>query len=252
MVSELIDRHLPLSGAYNFRDLGGYRTRSGKMTKWRRILRADSPHRLSKQDIASLLNGGLSTVIDLRSANEVENAPNPFLNHAQISYQNVSLFDHLAPADMRQDKKSNTRDPLLDFYISTLANRQTAIRDVLHAIAGAQDGTVMFHCTAGKDRTGLISALLLGQANVEDDEIVSDYAQTKPLIVDLVQEFLALARKNGTDLNTYRPLLECNAETMRNVVKHIRDRYVSVPKFLALIGLEADSTKRLSRRLLAD
>jgi protein-tyrosine phosphatase len=251
-MSERIDRHLPLSGAYNFRDLGGYRTRSGEMTRWRRILRADSPHRLSKQDISDLLNQGLSTVIDLRSANEIANAPNPFLDHAQITYQNVSLFDHLAPADMRQGETSNTKDPLLDFYISTLANRQTAIRDILHAIACAQDGTVMFHCTAGKDRTGLISALLLGQANVEEDEIVSDYVQTKPLIVDLVQEFLTLARNNGTDLSTYRPLLECNAKTMRNVVKHIRDRYVSVPKFLTSIGLEADSIMRLSRRLLAD
>ena len=244
-------RYLPLSGAYNFRDLGGYRTRSGGLTKWRRILRADSPHRLSQGDISGLLDQGLSTVIDLRSANEVMDAPNPFLTHAQVTYLNVSLFDHLAPADMRQGQSGATDDPLLDFYVTTLANRQPAIRDVLGAIAGARDGAVLFHCTAGKDRTGLISALLLGLADVEEDDIVSDYAQTKPLITDLVQEFLELAKQNGTNLDTYRPLLECNPDTMRKVVHHITDQYCSVPDFLTKIGLEPDLKSRLSVRLLS-
>jgi len=244
-------RHLPLSGAYNFRDLGGYRTRSGALTKWRRILRADSPHRLSKQDIARLLDEGLGTVVDLRSANEVAAAPNPFLTHGQVTYLNVSLFDHLAPADMRRGSSGPTNDPLLDFYVSTLAKRQPAIRDVLGAIARAQEGTVLFHCTAGKDRTGLISALLLGLVDVEEDEIVSDYAQTKPLIADLVLEFLELARQNGTDLDSYRPLLECQPETMRKVVYHIRDQYKSVPDFLNEIGLAPDLKSLLAARLLS-
>jgi len=110
---------------------------------------------------------------------------------------------------------------------------------------------VLFHCTAGKDRTGLISALLLGLVDVEEDEIVSDYAQTKPLIADLVLEFLELARQNGTDLDSYRPLLECQPETMRKVVYHIRDQYKSVPDFLNEIGLAPDLKSLLAARLLS-
>jgi len=251
LVSFQNTRHLPLMGAYNFRDLGGYRTRSGALTKWRRILRADSPHRLSKQDISRLLDHGLTTVIDLRSGNEVADAPNPFAEQSQVTYQNIGVFDHLAPQTMQEDGTAEADDPLLDFYVKTLANRQAAIRNVLGAIAMAPDGTVLFHCTAGKDRTGLIAALLLGLVDVEEEDIVSDYAQTKPLIADLVLEFLALAQKNGRDLDSYRRLLDCKADTMRNVVKHIGDQYQSVPGFFTEIGLEPDSTTRLAQRLLS-
>ncbi len=237
-------------GAYNFRDLGGYSTRSGMTTKWRRILRADSPHRLSEQDMDTLLGQGLRTVIDMRSGNEIENAPNPFAGLGQVSYHNIGLFDHLAPDTMRKDQTQASADPLLDFYVTTLANRQAAIRDVLMAIATAQSGAVMFHCTAGKDRTGLISALLLGLVDVGENEIISDYAQTKPLIAGLVQEFLELAKENGIDLKSYRPLLACEPGTMRKVVKHIGDQYNSVPDYLAEIGLEPEMKRLLSRRLL--
>ncbi len=250
-MTQVNKRHLPLSGAYNFRDLGGYRTHAGETTKWRRILRADCPHRLSGDDIARLLDEGLSTVIDLRSGNEIENARNPFATLAGVAYKNVGLFDHLAPGTMHDGPSRAGEDPLLRFYVSTLAGRQTAIRDVLSAIANAPDGLVLFHCTAGKDRTGLIAALLLGLAGVRESEIVSDYAQTKPLIAELVSEFLALAKTNGTDLATYRRLLECEPETMRKVVRHISDSYHSVPGFVAEIGLAPELVSRLTRRLLA-
>ena len=249
-MNQVNKRHLPLSGAYNFRDLGGYRTHTGEMTKWRRILRADCPHRLSSDDISKLMGEGLTTVIDLRSNNETENNVNPFATMTGVAYQNVGLFDHLAPDTMHDEKSQPEADPLFGFYVKTLANRQTAIRNVLSAIANAQDGMVMFHCTAGKDRTGLISALLLGLAEVEESEIVSDYAQTKLLIADLVLEFLELAKENGTNLANYRRLLDCKPETMRNVVGHINDSYQSVPGYAAEIGLQPELITRLSSRLL--
>ncbi len=249
-VTVIRKRHIPLAGAYNFRDLGGYRTRSGGFTKWGRVLRADSPHRLTRQDVHSLLDQGLGTVIDLRSANELDGAPNPFASHSQITYRNIGLFEHLAPETMRNDQVQDSGNPVLDFYITTLATRQTAIRDVLDAIADAREGAVLFHCTAGKDRTGLIAALLLGLADVEEREIVSDYAQTKPLIAGLVQEFLELAKQNGTDLVSYRKLLECTPETMRDVMDHIRHRYCSVARYIDEIGLNSPNQTALKEKLL--
>ena len=195
------------------------------------------------------MDHGLNTVIDLRSINEVSKAPNPFAGQNQVEYLNIRLFDHLAPTSMQKDHADDIADPLLGFYIKTLANRQTAIRNVLEAIATSADGTVMFHCTAGKDRTGLIAALLLGMADVQDDDIISDYARTKHLIADLVHEFLELARNNGADLNSYRRLLDCQPDTMRNVVTHIRDCYTSVPEYLTAIGLDSDIKDRLKQRL---
>jgi len=198
-----------------------------------------------------LLGEGLSTVIDMRSGNEIETAPNPFAAHGRVSYHNIGLFDHLAPKTMHDGEAQISSDPLLDFYVRTLASRRMAILDVLNAIAAASDGTVMFHCTAGKDRTGLISALLLGLVEVEYDDIISDYARTKPLIVDLVVEFLQRAEQNGTDLEKYRTMLDCKPGTMRSVIDHIADSYTSVHGYLDAIGLETTTRDRLIRRLMA-
>ncbi|MCA8869736.1 MAG: tyrosine-protein phosphatase [Rhodobacteraceae bacterium] len=243
-------RHLPLAGAYNIRDLGGYATWYGPRTSWRQFLRADSPHRLSRSDLNKLIDEGLSSVIDLRSANEVAKAPNPFAKMDGVRYRNIPLFDRLAPDNMRPNEHAASDDPLLDFYCHTLETRQVAIGNALRGLAEAGDGAVMFHCTAGKDRTGLIAALLLGLAGVNDDDIIADYVETRALIADLVLEFLEHAKTNGTDLDTYRKLLECNPTTMRRAIAHLRRKYRSVARYMTEIGLEADIVGHLRNRLL--
>lgn len=244
-------RHIALSGAYNIRDLGGYRTSAGGLTRARRVLRADSPHRLTDADIDTLLKTGLATVIDLRAPHEVAGAPTRLAGLAEVETLHIPLFDALAPETVHSHAEMPGDDPLLPFYASTLAHRQSALREVLQAIAEAQPGAVMFHCTAGKDRTGLVSALTLGAAGVTEAEIVADYARSKALIADLVAEFLELARRNGTDLDAYKRVLACRPETMRSVLAHLQGRYGSVPDYLAEIGLSPAQRRRLAARLLA-
>ena len=244
-------RHIVLSGAYNIRDLGGYRRKDGGTTRHERVFRADSPHRLEPEDIDTLLGSGLRTVIDLRAPHETKSAPSALGELDAIDYLHLPLYDALAPGHMHQGT-SAAEDPLPAFYARTLDTRGPQIAEVMQAIAEADPGVVLFHCTAGKDRTGLISALLLGNAGVEDEDIVADYARTEHLISDLVAEFLDLARENGTDLDAYRRVLRARPETMRKVLADLSKRYGTAEEYLAGIGMTAEARSRSKGRLTDD
>ncbi|MDO9525009.1 MAG: tyrosine-protein phosphatase [Gemmobacter sp.] len=243
-------RHLPVEGTYNIRDLGGYRTGTGTVTPWRRFLRADSPHRLNAQQTSELVAAGVRTVIDLRTAHEVESAPSPFAGREDVRFVNLPLFDDLAPTIMA-GKDHPMGDPLLFFYLAALSQRQDAIRAVISIIATADDGAVMFNCTAGKDRTGLIAAILLGLAGVARDDILADYAMTSDLIPELVADLLAVAGQNGVDLTSYARMLESPAPTMEAALGHIDQTHGSVAAYLAAIGVPQSDLSALQERLKA-
>ncbi len=239
------ERLLPIAGAFNVRDLGGYAHAAGE-TRWRRVLRADGLHRLTAQGIADLVAAGVTTIVDLRHDNELASHPNPFRDHPAVTYHHLSLFEDLAPAAMTGG------DVLLDLYIEALERRGEAIVAVLGALAGAPHGTVLFHCTAGKDRTGLIAALILGLAGVDAATIVDDYARTGIHIAPLLATIMTEATARGMDPDALRPLLACEPVTMARTLEHIERRWGSVDAYLAAIGLAPATAARLRARLLED
>lgn len=238
-------RYLPVSGTYNVRDLGGYATDAGP-TRYRRLLRADALHRLDERGIATLVDSGVTTVIDLRHGDELAHQPNPFATHGTVSYHNVSLLDGLAPSLMAEG------DVLLELYQLALGQRQSAVAEVLTLIAEAPAGTVLFHCTAGKDRTGIIAALLLGIAGVEANDIVDDYAQTAERIAPILDEITAGAIARGASPEGFQRLLASEPATMIATLAFIEDEFGSVPAYLSAIGLDASTITRLRNRLLGD
>lgn len=238
-------RHLPIAGTFNIRDLGGYPAEAGE-TRWRRILRADGLHRVDPEGMAALVAEGVTTVIDLRHPGELETHPNPFSAHPDVRYHNVSLFEALAPL------AEPGRDVLLDMYKLALDTRRAAIAEVLSIIAEAPSGAVLFHCTAGKDRTGIVSALLLAIAGVEATLIVEDYALTGEMIAPMVEEIIANAVARGADPEQFRPLLAADPATMAATIAHIETTYGSAHAYLEAIGLAPDTTARLRHRLMGD
>ncbi|MFN3937719.1 MAG: tyrosine-protein phosphatase [Gemmobacter sp.] len=243
------ERHIALPGTHNIRDLGGYPTLGGRATEWRRVLRGDSPHRLDAAGQARLRDEGLRTVIDLRTAAEAAAAPNPFATAPGIAYHRLPLFDTLAP-DAMIEEAARGDDPLRVFYEAAVEERAAALREILSAVAAAPEGGVLVHCTAGKDRTGLVAALVLGAAGVPEDAIVADYALTESMISALVAEFLELARRRRADTDAYARVLAAPAETMRATLARLAERHGSVEAYLARIGLPEGDRSALRDRML--
>lgn len=118
-------RLIALGGTYNLRDLGGYTTVDGGMTRWRSILPSGALHGLSKADIDILMGHGLTTVIDLRNAAEIAAEANPFSAWPGVHYVNISLFSALAPVEMMADASTDFDMGSVTAVRSTVARRQS-------------------------------------------------------------------------------------------------------------------------------
>lgn len=249
-MKDLPQRIIALPGVQNIRDLGGYATRDGLTTRWRRVLRGDGLHRLTPEGIAALNEEGLTSVIDLRSAAELEDDPNPYKDHAPVTFYHKPVYDDLAPALMATNEAGGD-DPLVQFYLTALIERGDAMRDILQTLASAPEGPILFHCTAGKDRTGLVAALLLEVAGVDRETILADYSLTGEFIADLVEELLERTRANGGDAQKHAKFLTCAPVTMQATLDQVTRRHGSISGYLRDIGLGAGDISALRDRLLS-
>ncbi len=162
-------RHLPVPGTLNFRDAGGYPTADGGVTTWRRLFRSDGLHRLGQGAARQLGALGLRTVLDLRTGAETQIAPSPLddLAAGGALTMHISLIgDDLdaLPADLAE---------IYDFIVD---QRGTAIAAAIRALARTGGLPGLVHCTAGKDRTGIVVAFALAAVGVPDQIIAADYA----------------------------------------------------------------------------
>ncbi len=240
-------RLLRLQGAHNIRDLGGYAAAGGNETKWRAALRGDGLARLSAGDRAMLLGEGLRTVIDLRSTHEMRAEPNPFEGHPNVWFHNIPLFGALAPIEAVSS--ATGRFDMAERYREAVDRCQAQIAEVITTIAAAEDGVVLFHCTAGKDRTGIIAALLLSLAGVDDDTIVNDYAMTATVAAPLLDRLRAEALARGGSPELIESFLTSEPMTMRILLDHVAQAHGGTAAYLSSIGLDRSTLEALKRRL---
>ena len=173
-------RRLDVEGAYNIRDLGGYPTMDGRRTRWGRFLRADGLHALPEQSQDALIDYGVRTVVDLRLTREVEQRPNVFASRTEVNYRRENVLgDHYLEAAFPDVGEPARR--LVGIYTMVLDERQPALRRVLGLLAGSGASSAMYNCTAGKDRTGVVSALLLGLARVPHETIAEGLRPIRPV-----------------------------------------------------------------------
>lgn len=248
-MSQQYERHIRLQGAHNVRDLGGYPTATGGMTRWRSFLRADALHELTGDDVKTLLDLGLRTVIDLRSSVEILRQPSVFAVNGEVRYHHVPIFDGLAPAD------AMLRDgwviDLSERYVAAAENCRPALLRVAATIAEADDGAVLFNCTAGKDRTGIVAAMLLSIAGVSSSEIASDYALTAEVAASLMQRLKASAIERGLTEPLAARLLSSERSVMLAFLRHIEDRHAGFRNYLRLERADRDWLLPIEGRLVA-
>lgn len=247
-MSETLKRHIRLQGAFNVRDLGGYAIPGGGTTRWRSLLRADGLQALTEADVATLLDLGLATVIDLRSNVELDRDPSAFARHAAVDYRHIPLFDSLAPVD--QMFASSTGFGLAERYASAADICGPALGTVATTVAEAGEGIVLFNCTAGKDRTGIVAAMLLSLVGVADEDIVADYALTGIVAAPLMARLRQAAATRGLSETAAATLLGSEPGTMRAFLGYVAGRHGGFATYLSGAGVAAHNLDRLAARLV--
>lgn len=184
-------RVLTLTRSNNLRELGGYQTQDGHTVKWHKLLRSGSLNALTNDDIKQLMAYGVLFDVDFRSRHEIKVAPDPFDDQA-VTYHRLSVFPFTdqpktAPTKpgllTRLFKKDTAKEPELSsmarMYQQLVldSHAQAAYRDLFTVLLNNhdRDGAVLYHCSAGKDRTGIATLLILSALGVASETIIQDY-----------------------------------------------------------------------------
>ncbi len=241
-----MQRLIPLEGCLNFRDLGGYPTHDGRFVRWRRMFRSDALHLLSASDVERLRDEiGLTTVVDLRSTAELRADGDGRLQRERVAHHHLPLFDG---ESMRSEEAAATIT-LADRYWLLAEYAKAKIARVVTTLAGAP-GPAVYHCAAGKDRTGVISAVLLGILGVPDEVIVADYAATKENLDAIIERLMATRSYESVLSNLPPDTLHAEAETMVAFLARIRTEYGDMRAYARAAGVEPDALEALEVRLL--
>jgi protein-tyrosine phosphatase len=234
------DRLLSFPALLNARDLGGYPTADGSQTRWRTLLRSDDLAQLTPEGIRALADFGVKTVVDLRWAEEIVLNPSPIAAHApQIRYVHSSLLS-ATPARWRELCQGCAKEM---WKCVVLEQVRVELRDVLRIIAAAPAGAVLFHCVAGKDRTGLIAALMLTLADVEPEHIAADYAASTRMLGNAYLE-----RYADVDPQDVMENVRCPEEGVHNMLAYLQ-KAGGIREYLKSIGLDELEIARLRARL---
>lgn len=230
------ERLLPLESIRNTRDLGGYETQEGSYTKTHKYIRAATPAHLTKKDMDYLVDYGVSVVIDLRGQNEVLQAPNQMKDDPRIRYYHVDVFNRenadIAPKDVPFKNMG-------DLYCMMLDDLQASFKKVFTIFLENMDKTILFHCSAGKDRTGVISALLLDLAGCHEYDIIKDYSESYENNKEIYDELLKLASPENAHFLLSDPLY------MMKMMDHLYENYGSAKSYLLQIGFSEEQVDLL-------
>ncbi len=236
--------HFPAT--FNARDLGGYETANGHQTRLKSFVRSDNLRRLTPEGVQAVLDYGVRTVIDLRWPFELEMDLNPFATQTgAVQFVPVSLFGD--SWETWTERAPNYDEEL--GYTHILDNFQPEMKRVMQALAHAPEGGVLFHCHAGKDRTGMVAMVLLSLAEVPADIIAADYAISAEYLKPEFEQYLS----QFTDPIEREKVVQdqqCPPENALQVLAHLDARYGGAAAYLGEIGLQADEIESLRARLI--
>ena len=241
----MTQQHIPIEGTHNVRDLGGYATQDGGQTRRGVYLRSDNLDKVTAAGQGQLLDYGVRHIIDLRTTSETKRWPDVFASSTAVNYHHLPFFD-----DGARTNDDAVWDDVVEGYKFTLERNQPAVRTILETIGAADEGAVLFHCAGGKDRTGLIAALLLGLAGVDDETIAQDYALTAKLTAAPRVAWRAEAEAAGEDMERYDRLSIARPEYMLGTLAHLHAKYGGVRGYVRTVGVDAAMIEALRSRLV--
>lgn len=238
---------LALEGTYNFRSTAGYPAAAGRLRE-NALFRSDALHRLSEDDQRVFSAQGISRVIDLRDPEELRHSPNA-IPAGPTETVHHPIFG--SGAGLPAITGSFSIDSVYRYMIEHRADR---VAGAVRLIADAPEGGVLVHCTAGKDRTGVVVASALTAVGVPRDQVIADYAASAAnLAGEWAERMLAASaeRFGEFDGDARELIVGSPAEAIDRTLDLIDDGYGGVERMLLLHGLDDDALDRLQRRLVA-
>ena len=253
------ERLVPLEGALNFRDLGGYSAAEGRRTRWGCVFRSDGLDQLTDGDLDRLARLGIRLVCDLRNAREVLDAPSRLPPHPELRHLRHPIGEHrdddppLLERILAGHVREFSTEQMADQYVAMLEFAGPVFAEVVQLAADAANHPMVFHCTAGKDRTGVAAALLLGVLGVADDDLLDDYELTttyrSATRIERLRPRLAQVR---VDVDAVRAYLFAERPVLAATLEHIRTRWGSIDGYLHDAGELDRATVQLARATLLE
>ncbi|WP_102027713.1 tyrosine-protein phosphatase [Salirhabdus sp. Marseille-P4669] len=253
-------REITLEGCFNFRDLGGYRTESGQRVKVGMLYRSGNLSQLTENDVEKLRSLGIRKICDLRGDGEVTRYPDPELEGATW-YHTPVLSDEKMMGQVGDEtsfidalRETKPGEMLLDLN-KNMVTFKSAFQHVMKVVLSEPRQPLLFHCMAGKDRTGAVAAILLGILGVPREQIVEDYLYTNHTLEQMNQHFDDIGYNHlpGIEQDVLDALFEARAEYINTFLDEVEAHYESMERFVKhALGLSDEDIRVLREHLLED
>ena len=249
-------RLLPMDGAHNTRELGGYKTTDGKSIKWGMLYRSDKLSDISKTDQKYLQTLGIKKIVDFRS--EEEKTEDPDIIPEGIDYIEMPIsVDGAMRSKIEAVLKGETDKEVKSFLVD--ANREfvTSYTDVYENFLRGlidEDAPTLFHCTAGKDRAGFAAAITLIALGVSKETVIKDYMKTNAFTQERIEEILdqiELMSLYQTDAEILRPLIGVERIYIETAFKTAEEKYGSLENFIRVgLNISDEDIQKLRNKFL--
>jgi protein tyrosine/serine phosphatase len=244
------ERRVLMETCQNFRDLGGYPTEDGRRVRWGVLYRADTLHRLNGADLQCLVDRDVQSIIDLRSSTEVSEHGRVQLGERAITYHHLPMIDETqrAAAEAEPREMPTTAG---EAYVLMKNAGGAAIAQAIRLLAAPGGLPAVFHCMAGKDRTGILAGVVLSAVGVSDEDVIADYLLT----ADTRAERDAYLAEHDPDylvfLDSLPPgIRDVVPESMQTFLDVVRQDHGSMHGFLTDVGVTQDVVEQLKSTLL--
>ena len=242
-------RLIALQGPLNYRDLGGYTTRDGRTVRWRTLFRSDGIHSMTAGDVEQVYgNLGVVSRIDLRTEREVERSgPGPAVPPS-VKYHHIPFIQWQTGTPTGQE------DPearLTDTYLRIIRESGGQIAKAVTTLAAEEGLPAVFHCSAGKDRAGICTAVVLGLLGVDEPDIMDDYSLTSKSIGAIIARLGTLP--GNEHMQTLPPqFFAIQPKAMGAVLTELRSVHGGVESYVKSHGVSEGALAQLRRSLLQE
>ncbi len=236
MIEKKVMRRYAIGSQYNTRDIGGYSTSDGGCLAWGRIIRSDCPFEVSSADRAGFEALNISDVIDLRTQEQAMREPSYFRDSESVMYHNISFINGNGTPE--------SEESIAATYLKMMEEKET-IRHILRIISESK-GTVFYHCVVGKDRTGIVTAIIMSICGVSVEDIIADYQLSETYIYDPISDYKSKHPELPEWVGRSKP------EYMRECLRNLYKKYGSFENYLNVLEISDKVINGIRKKLILE